>query len=132
MVKWPFSGEKKKCPFLLSPANKYMLNVNDRNTGKSCEIGSKLTIKMPERHCFRGSGAFIASFERISHLFLKFLWLTLSIFIFTGVFGELTFTNFNILFKNYFIFSRWIKTFNSKWKKIAKYCTSIRSPVSFR
>ena len=31
------------------PANKYMFRVSNRNTRKSCEICSKLTIKTPER-----------------------------------------------------------------------------------
>ena len=31
------------------PANKYMVRVSNRNTRKSCEICSKLTIKTPER-----------------------------------------------------------------------------------
>ena len=31
------------------PANIYMFKVNNGNTGKSCEIYSKLTIKTPER-----------------------------------------------------------------------------------
>ena len=31
------------------PANIYFFKVNNRNTRKSCEICSKLTIKIPER-----------------------------------------------------------------------------------
>ena len=31
------------------PASKYMFKVNNRNTGASCEIYSKLTLKTPER-----------------------------------------------------------------------------------
>ena len=36
------------------PANIYLLEVNNRNTRKRCEICSKLTIKTPERHPFSG------------------------------------------------------------------------------
>ena len=32
-----------------NPANIYMLNVNNRNARKRCEIYSELTIKTPER-----------------------------------------------------------------------------------
>ena len=38
----------------------------------------KLTIKTPERHHRRFSGFFIVNFERISHLALVFLMLTLN------------------------------------------------------
>ena len=31
------------------PANIYLFKVNNRNTRKRCEIGSKLTTKTPER-----------------------------------------------------------------------------------
>ena len=31
------------------PANTYLFKVGNRNTRKSCEICSKLTIKKPER-----------------------------------------------------------------------------------
>ena len=52
-----------------------LLQINNRNTRKRCEICSKLTIKTPER---RRSGVFIANFELISHLFLVLLLLTLN------------------------------------------------------
>ena len=52
----------------LDPANNYLFKVNNRNTRKSCEICSKLTLTTR-------SGT--VSFEHISHLFL-FLLLTLS------------------------------------------------------
>ena len=42
-----------------SPANIYLLKVNNRNTGKKCEICSKLVINTPER---RRSGVFIVKF----------------------------------------------------------------------
>ena len=56
------------------PAGNYMFKVNNRNTRKRCEICSKLTIKI------RGVvlDIFIVNFERISHLVLVFLLLTLS------------------------------------------------------
>ena len=62
----------------LNPAHNNMLKVNNRNSRKRCEICSKLTIKTPERHQWRRSGVFIATFEHISHLFLVFLLLTLN------------------------------------------------------
>ena len=34
---------------LLSPGNIYLFKINDKNTGKRCEICSNLTIKTPER-----------------------------------------------------------------------------------
>ena len=58
------------------PAGIYLLKVNYRNTRLSCEICSKLTIKMPERRQWRRSGIFIVNFEHISHLVLVFLMLT--------------------------------------------------------
>ena len=56
----------------------YLLKVNNRNSRKRCEKYSKLTIKIPERHHWRRSGVFIVNFERISHLVLLFLMLTLN------------------------------------------------------
>ena len=53
-----------------------MFKVNNRNTRKRCEIFSKLTIKIPERHHWRRSGNFIVNFEHISHLVLVFLLLS--------------------------------------------------------
>ena len=35
--------------FNVNPANAYSFKVSNRNTGKRCEICSKLTIKTPER-----------------------------------------------------------------------------------
>ena len=37
------------CTISQIPASKYMFKVNNRNTGASCEIYSKLTLKTPER-----------------------------------------------------------------------------------
>ena len=46
----------------------YLLKVNKRNTRTRCELCSKLTIKIPERCQWPGSGIFIVNFEHISHL----------------------------------------------------------------
>ena len=56
----------------------YLFKANNRNTRKRCEICSKLTIKTPEQRQRRCSGVFIVNFERILHLFLVFLLLTLN------------------------------------------------------
>ena len=53
----------------INPAGNYMFKVNSRNTRTRCEICSKLTIKIPD---------IFINFERISHLVLVFLLLTLS------------------------------------------------------
>ena len=37
--------------FNMCPANICMFQGNSRNTRKRCEIGLKLIIKTPERHC---------------------------------------------------------------------------------
>ena len=63
--------------FYVNPANAYSVKVSNRNTGKRCEICSKLTIKTPERRQLH-SGVFIAKFEHSSHPFLLFLLLTLN------------------------------------------------------
>ena len=49
-----------------------MLNVNGRNTKKRCEIGSKLTIKIPERRQCRRSDVFIINIEHIFQFFSVF------------------------------------------------------------
>ena len=59
-------------------AGKYLFKVNNRNTKSSSEICSKLTTDVPERRHWHLSGVFIVTFEHISHLFLVFLFLTLS------------------------------------------------------
>ena len=58
------------------PVGNYMFKVNNRNTRTRCEIGSKLTIKTPERYHWRRSGVFVVNFEHISHLVLVLLLLT--------------------------------------------------------
>ena len=54
----------------------YLLKVNNKN-GTRCEIHSNLTIKIPERQQWYRFDVFIFNFERISHLLLVFLLLTL-------------------------------------------------------
>ena len=54
-------------------ANIYLFKVNNRNTGKRCDIRSKLTIKIPEQCHRRHSSVFVVNFEYISHPFLVFL-----------------------------------------------------------
>ena len=49
-IKNRFEGYKiQGMPVNINPANIYLFKVNDGNSGKRCEIYSKLTIKMPER-----------------------------------------------------------------------------------
>ena len=57
----------------------YLLKVTNRNTRTRCEICSKLTIKRPEWRHWHRSGVVIVNFERISHLVLMFLLLTLKV-----------------------------------------------------
>ena len=52
--------------------------MNNRITGKRCEICSKLTRKSPELRKRRRSGVFVVKLEHISHLFLVFLLFTLN------------------------------------------------------
>ena len=47
------------------PAGIYLLKVNNRNTGKRCEICSKLTIKIPEQRQWPRSDIFIVNFEHV-------------------------------------------------------------------
>ena len=56
LVHWPY------------PANIYLLKVNYKNTKEKCEICSKLSIEIPERHQWRLS-VFIVNLEHISHHF---------------------------------------------------------------
>ena len=60
------------------PAGYYTFKINSRNTITRCEICSKLTIKTPEQCHGRHSGVFIFNFERVPHLVLVLLLLTLS------------------------------------------------------
>ena len=61
------------------PASIYLLKGGNRNARLRCEICSKLTIKIPERHQWRRFEIFIVNFEHISYLALAFLLLTLNI-----------------------------------------------------
>ena len=57
------------------PANIYLFKVSNRSTRTTCEICSKLTIKMlAEPRKWRRSGGFTVNFEHISHGFLVFLF----------------------------------------------------------
>ena len=56
----------------------YLLKVNNRNTRTRCEICSKLTIKILERHQWHRSGIFIVDFKNISHQVPVFVLLTLN------------------------------------------------------
>ena len=69
---------------LLLPSRIHLLKVNNRNTRTSCEICSKLTIKIPERCQWRYSGISIVNSEHISHLVLMFLLLTLNMQLLAG------------------------------------------------
>ena len=60
------------------PFGIYLLRINNGNTRTRCEIFSKLTTKTPERRHWHRSAFFIINFERISHLVLLFLLLTLN------------------------------------------------------
>ena len=60
------------------PAGICLIKVNNRNTRKTCEICSKLTIKTPERCQWRYFGVFIVSFEHMSHLALVSVLFTLN------------------------------------------------------
>ena len=55
-----------------------LLQVNNGNTRKMCEICTRLTVKTPEQSQRRSSGVFIVNFEHISHLFLLFSLFTLN------------------------------------------------------
>ena len=68
----------------MNPANIYLFKVNNRNTGKECEICSELKIKPPEKHNYHRSGIFVVNFEHISQLFLVFLLLSLNRKMFAG------------------------------------------------
>ena len=58
------------------PAKSYLIKVSNKNTRTRCEICSKLTIKIAERHHWRRCAVFMVNFEHISHLALVFLLLT--------------------------------------------------------
>ena len=69
--------------YLLNPANIYLFKVNN-GTVKKSEKYLKLTINAPETRHWCRSGVFIVNFEYNSDLFLVFLLLTLSMYLFAG------------------------------------------------
>ena len=58
--------------------------VNKKKKRKICEICSKLTIAIPGRRQWCHSGAFIDSFEHISHFFLLIILSNLRSYLFVG------------------------------------------------
>ena len=76
------------------PAN-LLVQSNNTNARKMCEICSKLTIKTPQRRHLRRSGACIVNLEHISQRFLVFLWLALNKWVLAG-FGM----DFCVIFDN--------------------------------
>ena len=54
------------------PSGIYLFKVNIENSKGTCEICSKLTIKIPERYFCRRSGVFIVNFEQSHTLFWCF------------------------------------------------------------
>ena len=62
-----------------NPVRMYLFKVDKTNTWTSCKIFSKLILKTLEQRHWHHCGAFVTNFEHISHLFLVFLLLTLSI-----------------------------------------------------
>ena len=65
----------RKFPLDCYLANNYLFKVNNKNTKKSCEICSGLTINTPEPFYRPRYGVFIVKFEHVSHLFLVLLLL---------------------------------------------------------
>ena len=70
----------RRCEKMLKDLSSQYLLVqsNNRNTKKWCEICSKLTIRTLIRHHKRRCNDFIANFEQITYIVLMFLLLTLS------------------------------------------------------
>ena len=64
--------------------SKHSLKVKQRTTRKRCESRWRPTIKSPRRHQWSRSGVFINIFEHMSHLFLVFILLILSVYLFAG------------------------------------------------
>ena len=56
----------------------YLFKVSYRNSGKKCQICSKLTIKTQKRRQLRRSAVFVINFEHIPHVFQVLLLLTLN------------------------------------------------------
>ena len=62
----------------LIATNIYLFEVNNRDSRQRSKICSKLTKKTPGRLQWRRSDVFIVNFKHISHVFLRFLLLTLN------------------------------------------------------
>ena len=80
VILWDHTTNKKK--FISSntiPVGIYLVKVNNRNTRTSCEICSKLTIKITERRHWRRFGILNVNFEHISHLVLVLVFLLLTL-----------------------------------------------------
>ena len=90
-ILWEKNWSPKVCFFLWLffiidvPINIYLLEVYNNNARKRCEICSKLIIKRPKWRQLCFSGVFIVNFEHTWYLFLVFLLLTLSIYVFSDV-----------------------------------------------
>ena len=56
----------------LNPTGIYLFKLSNGNTGKFCEICSKLAIKIPEPCRWHWSAVFIVNFEQISHFAVVF------------------------------------------------------------
>ena len=56
----------------------YIFKVNNENAKTTCEICSKLKMKIPERRQSCRSGVFIVNFEQILHVVLLCPLLTLN------------------------------------------------------
>ena len=91
--------EKKISPSKNVAAKIYLFIVNNKNTRKTCEICSKVTIKTPKRRQWHRSGIFIVNFEHISPLFLALLYLTLKIWILAGIYFLLANTSSKLIVK---------------------------------
>ena len=77
------------------PANKYMLQVSNRNTKKRCEIYAKLTIKTPEPRT--------ASMERFAKIVNS--WKQLTIFATNSLMRSPCVCSVNLVLANYSPFS---------------------------
>ena len=62
--------------FFLKAAKAQWTNVWNNICETKCEVGSKLSIKAPERCHWHCSDVFIVNFEHVSHLVLVFLMLS--------------------------------------------------------
>ena len=79
--RWTFCKSGRVVTEYVQQAN--TLKINNRNTRKRYKIFSKLTTKTPDRTM--SVAAFNVNFEHVSHLFLLFLLLTLSMHLSVGV-----------------------------------------------